>query len=129
MGLSEKLNTTNKSLEEVLAEFEKQKHPEKSIEEIMVESYEQENSDFVISAKEDYDEWIELIIWDLLEIQDSYKKWNEADDLQKYQLYLINKSIKMSGEYFFWINATLKMLNWCLNMTCAGCYKRGYNYN
>jgi len=106
MGLSEKLNTTNKSLAEVLAEFEKQKHPEKLIEEIMVESYEQEHSDFVISAKEDYDRWIELIIWDLLEIQDSYKQWNEANDLQKYQLYLT-----LNCRSFNFLHEDIELLN------------------
>jgi len=106
MRLSEKLNTTNKSLAEVLAEFEKQKHPEKSIEEIMVESYEQEHSDFVISAKEDYDRWIELIIWDILEIQDSYKQWNEADDLQKYQLYLT-----LNCRSFNFLHEDIELLN------------------
>jgi len=106
MGLSEKFNTTNKSLAEVLAELEKKEHPEKSIDEIMVESYEQEHSDFVISAKEDYDRWIELIIWDLLEIQDSYKQWNEADDLQKYQLYLT-----LNCRSFNFLHEDIELLN------------------
>jgi hypothetical protein len=106
MGLSEKLNTTNKSLAEVLAEFEKQKHPDKSIVEIMVESYEREHSDFVISAKENYDEWIELIIWDLLEIQDSYKNWNEANDLDKYHLYLT-----LNCRSFGFLHEDIELLN------------------
>jgi len=106
MGLSEKLNKTNKSLAEVLAELEKKEHPEKSIEEIMVESYEQEHSNFVISAKENYDEWIELIIWDLLEIQDSYKQWNEANDLQKYQLYLT-----LNCRSFNFLHEDIELLN------------------
>jgi len=85
MGLTKKFSTSNKSLELILAEFQKQKHPKKSLEEILAESYEQEHSNTVKGAKEDYYSWIELIIWDILEIQSAYKKHKEATNVQKYQ--------------------------------------------
>jgi len=54
-------------------------------EKILTESYEQEHADAVMLAKEDYNLWLNLVIWDLLEIQSAYKKLTEATALQKYE--------------------------------------------
>jgi hypothetical protein len=65
--------------------IEKLKITNKSIKEIIDDPFEQEHSDAVICAKENYNSWINLIILDILVIQDAYKKLTETNDSQKYQ--------------------------------------------
>jgi hypothetical protein len=57
----------------------------KLLEKILTESYEQEHTDSVMLAKENYISWLNLVIWDLLEIQNAFKKLTEATALQKYE--------------------------------------------
>jgi hypothetical protein len=55
------------------------------LEKILTESYEQEHTDAVMLAKEYYNSWLNLVIWDLLEIQDAFRKLTETTALQKYE--------------------------------------------
>jgi hypothetical protein len=57
----------------------------RSFEDVFAEFFEQEHSNAVICAKDNYDGWIDLIIWDLLMIPDAYKKLTETNDSQEYQ--------------------------------------------
>jgi hypothetical protein len=51
----------------------------------LLQSYDEEHADAVMVAKENFNSWIELIIWDLLEVQSSFKKLTEATASEKYQ--------------------------------------------
>jgi len=75
-------------LVEEVAQYEA-KRTNKSFEEVIAEYYEQEHADAVLYAKEDYKGWIDLIIWDFLMIQDAYKELNKINNFREY-LYYIN---------------------------------------
>ena len=57
----------------------------KFFEEILQESYTQEHSDAVKLANKKFESWLNLIIWDLLEIQEVSKRLTEANSIQKFQ--------------------------------------------
>jgi len=71
-------------LVEMIAQYEAER-TNRSFEEILAEFFDQEHSDAVICAKDNYDGWINLINWDLLMIRDAYKKLTETNDTQEYQ--------------------------------------------
>lgn len=74
---------------------------DKLFENVLNESYEQEHEDAVMLAKENYNSWLNLIIWDLLEIQKAYKKLTEATTLQKYEhcLKVLDEDIKILNSH------------------------------
>ena len=57
----------------------------KFFEGILQESYTQEHSDAVMLANKKLESWLDLIIWDLLEIQDVSKRLIETNSIQKFQ--------------------------------------------